>query len=84
MATAPGRAGLAVVRVSGPEAREVGRRLGLGELEPRRATTAELVAPDGGETLDRVVATLFPGPDSYTGVTGPNASCSRAVLPASR
>ncbi|MDP2496829.1 MAG: tRNA uridine-5-carboxymethylaminomethyl(34) synthesis GTPase MnmE [Candidatus Palauibacterales bacterium] len=80
VATAPGRAGLAVVRVSGGEAREIGRRLGLGELEPRRASVRELTSPADGEVLDRVVATLFPGPGSYTGEDVLEISCHGGAL----
>lgn len=67
VATAPGRAGLAVVRISGPEAREVARALGFEGLEPRRATYGRLQHPRDGRPLDRAVATLFEGPESYTG-----------------
>lgn len=81
VATAPGRAGLAVIRVSGDGTREIGRRLGLGELEPRRASVRELVSPgEDGEVVDRVVATLFPGPGSYTGEDVLEISCHGGAL----
>ncbi len=80
VATAPGRAGLAVIRVSGGEAREIGRRLGLDGLEPRHASVRELTAPGDGEVLDRVVATLFPGPESYTGEDVLEISCHGGAL----
>lgn len=67
ISTAPGRAGLAVVRVSGPGAREVARAIGCEGLEPRRATYGRLVHPGEGHTVDRVVTTLFASPASYTG-----------------
>lgn len=80
VATAPGRAGLAVVRVSGDGARQIARRLGLEGLEPRRASYRELTAPGDGEVLDRVVATLFPGPRSYTGEDVLEISCHGGAL----
>ena len=71
IATPPGRGGLGVVRISGPRAAAVaGALLGRSRpLQPRRATAARLVARAGNEAtpIDRVVATSFPGPGSYTG-----------------
>lgn len=74
IATPPGHASLGVIRISGPDARQVGRMLlGVRDLEPRRATLRRVVDPGhaesglAGEAVDRVVATLFPRPGSYTG-----------------
>ena len=71
IATPPGRGGLGMVRISGSRAAAVaGALLDRGRpLEPRRATVARLVAREGDEAsaIDRVVATSFPGPRSYTG-----------------
>lgn len=67
VATAPGPAALGVVRVSGPDARAVARRiLGEGDLEPRRAS-ARAAKDASGNALDRVVAVLYPGPATATG-----------------
>ena len=67
IATAPGRGAVAVIRVSGPDVQQIAAKLGLGDLEPRRASLRRLEHPDDGGSVDRVVATLFPGPGSYTG-----------------
>ena len=71
IATPPGRGGLGMVRVSGPRAAAVAAALldRAGPLPPRRATVARLLSrdEDGATALDRVVATSFPGPGSYTG-----------------
>ena len=63
IATPPGRGAIGVVRLSGPDACSIGRRLitHRGELEPRRATFTRTQA------VDQVVATYFPSPHSYTG-----------------
>jgi len=53
--------------VSGTAVLEVADRLGLRDLEPRRASLRLLHHPDDAAEVDRVLATLFPGPDSYTG-----------------
>jgi tRNA modification GTPase len=63
IATPPGRGGIGVVRLSGPEAGPIGRRLVThrGELEPRRAIFTR------AHGVDQVVVTYFPSPHSYTG-----------------
>ena len=68
VSTPPGRGGIGVVRLSGPEARSIAApllRLKSG-LEPGHALFGELVEPAGGERLDEVVVTFFPKPHSYT------------------
>jgi tRNA modification GTPase len=68
-ATPPGRSALAVVRLSGPRARDVLRALapGLPEmLTPRRATLA-VVRDAEGAAIDRALVTFFPNPASFTG-----------------
>lgn len=69
LATAPGRAGVAVLRVSGPRAGAalVAVTNGRDLPAPRRARLTAFVDPDGGETLDRGLVLWFPGPDSFTG-----------------
>lgn len=70
LATAPGRGAVALLRVSGPQAREVVARLApaLGEVPPRRVQRLlALRHPDTGELLDRGLVTWFAGPASYTG-----------------
>lgn len=65
-ATAPGRAALGVVRVSGPGARRVARELlGLEAPVPRRAVTRP--ARRGEILIDRVVAVFWEAPDTPTG-----------------
>lgn len=66
LATAPGRAAVAVVRISGPDTRPILARLGARNLRDRRASLRRLVGP-GGETLDHALTLWFPGPGSYTG-----------------
>ena len=78
ISTAPGRGGIGIVRLSGPDARAIaGPLLRLRhELSPGRARFGELVdmedgvKPNGGQAggvLDEVVATWFAAPNSYTG-----------------
>jgi tRNA modification GTPase len=71
IATPPGLGGIGVVRVSGSDARAIGAAI-LADgspLAPRHATYTRVVGGKGqdGAPIDRVVATFFPGPHSYTG-----------------
>lgn len=69
LASAPGRAGVAVIRVSGPAAGDVLR--GIGGLDaapvPRRAVRCHMVDPADGAALDDGLAIWFAGPASFTG-----------------
>ena len=68
LSTAPGRAAIAVFRVSGPRAGAALERLtGLAAPEPRRAMRVDIRDPDSGELLDDGLAIRFPAPASYTG-----------------
>jgi tRNA modification GTPase len=66
LATAAGRAAVAVVRLSGPETGAILRGLGARSLKPRMAALRTLKGPDG-ETIDRALVLWFPAPASYTG-----------------
>jgi tRNA modification GTPase len=70
IATPPGRGGIAVIRVSGPEATSIaGRITTYGRpFEPRRATfTAVKSTGDPAQRLDQALVTYFAKPASYTG-----------------
>ena len=67
LSTPPGRGAIALVRLSGPRAFEIGARvLRPWPGTPRVATLADAVSPDG-ERLDQVLATRFDAPRSFTG-----------------
>ncbi|MGH7013212.1 MAG: tRNA uridine-5-carboxymethylaminomethyl(34) synthesis GTPase MnmE [Stellaceae bacterium] len=66
-ATAPGRAGVALLRLSGPQAGAVLRELAGRLPTPRRALVARFADPRSGETIDRGIALYFPAPKSLTG-----------------
>ena len=69
ISTPPGRGGIGVVRISGPEAVSTVRTMlrRTESLEPRVATVTAVVSPSSGQRVDRVLVTHFPGPASYTG-----------------
>jgi tRNA modification GTPase len=68
IATPPGRGGIGMVRLSGPEALKIARSmLRLShELQAARAHFGELIEPATGERIDEIVATFFARPHSYT------------------
>jgi tRNA modification GTPase len=76
VATPPGRGGIGVVRLSGPEAHRIGCGL-TRRRRPLRARHATFLTlqfdPANGDaaasntTADHVIATYFPSPASYTG-----------------
>ena len=68
LASGAGRAGVAVIRVSGPEADAVFTALARRTPpDPRVATRVALRDPDSGDPLDDGLAIRFPAPRSYTG-----------------
>jgi tRNA modification GTPase len=68
LASGAGRAGVAVIRLSGPQAGDVLCALTDRDLpKPRYATRMAFCAPDGGLSLDDGLALWFPGPHSFTG-----------------
>lgn len=67
-ATAPGRAGIAVFRLSGPGAGAALEKLtGTAPPPARRAARRVFRDPVGGEVLDDGIALWFPAPASFTG-----------------
>lgn len=68
LATAPGRAGVAVVRISGPDAGPALTYLtGQALPRPREASLARLRDPVTGEKLDDALVLWFTAPRSFTG-----------------
>lgn len=66
IATAPGRGGVGIVRVSGPKATDVATAL-LGRIpSPRCAEYLSFKGP-GDSVIDEGLALYFPGPRSFTG-----------------
>ncbi|OLS61598.1 tRNA uridine-5-carboxymethylaminomethyl(34) synthesis GTPase MnmE [Pseudomonas putida] len=66
IATAQGRGGVGIVRISGPLARQAGQAITGRELTPRHAHYGPFRSDDG-LVLDEGIALFFPGPNSFTG-----------------
>lgn len=68
LASGRGRAGVAVVRLSGPRAGQALKSLTGKDLPaPRLASLVEFSDPKEGAPLDKGLVLWFPGPDSFTG-----------------
>ena len=84
LGSAPGRAGIAVLRLSGSRVhRTLLALVGLSPV-PRRATRVKFRDPASAEIIDDGVAIYFPAPHSYTGedVAELHVHGSRAVIAA--
>lgn len=66
IATAPGRGGIGVVRVSGQKLSAFAEALLGKKISPRHATYASFLDAQG-QIMDQGIALFFPAPHSYTG-----------------
>jgi tRNA modification GTPase len=69
ISTPPGRGGIGIVRLSGPQAVAIAQSLVRAQnpLEQARARFAVIPDPETGETIDEALVTYFARPHSYTG-----------------
>ncbi len=68
LSSGPGISGVAIIRISGPEASNVIKLLTGKEIpEPRMATLRKINNINTSELLDEGIIIWFPGPESYTG-----------------
>lgn len=81
LSSAPGRAGVAVVRVSGPQVRFVLETISGSVPMPRQASLRAL-RDAAGDVVDQALVLFFPAPASFTGedVAEFQVHGSRAVL----
>ena len=85
VSTPRGKGGVAVIRVSGPEALTISDRVFraaggvlLSELEPNRAIWGRIL--EDGEIIDDGIATVFRAPRSFTGEDTVEISCHGGIL----
>ena len=68
LSTGPGIAGVAVIRVSGPDTKEIIKKLTSSDLPASRlATIKKFNKINTNELIDEGILLWFPGPQSYTG-----------------
>ena len=66
LASARGKAGISVVRISGPDAFDAAGRLGANRLTPRQAALRRLRTKNGA-ILDEAIVIAYEAPKSFTG-----------------
>ncbi|XP_016842569.1 tRNA modification GTPase GTPBP3, mitochondrial isoform X1 [Nasonia vitripennis] len=68
LSSGQGKCGVAVVRISGTDARlAIEKMTNIAKLEPRKAYLRNIRNPQTGETIDKGLCLWFPGPNSFTG-----------------
>jgi len=67
LSSAPGRAGVAVIRVSGPSAGDCTCALTGGALPPPRTASLQRLRDVAGQPIDQALVLWFPGPASFSG-----------------
>ena len=68
LSSGPGTSGIAIIRVSGNQTREVIKRITQAKLPPPRMAVVRKFNKNGKKNLiDEGVIIWFPGPNSYTG-----------------
>ena len=67
IATAPGRGGIGIIRLSGPHAKTIGEVISRRKLTPRQAHYTGFFEPNSDIALDHGLALLFATPNSFTG-----------------
>lgn len=66
VATPPGRGGVSIVRVSGPEAKKTTDQITKKDCAPRKAILTHFFS-ENGDIIDRGITLFFPAPNSFTG-----------------
>ena len=68
LSTGPGVSAVAVIRISGPETKEVIKKLTKSDIpKPRSATFKKFTKINSNDLIDEGILLWFPGPQSYTG-----------------
>jgi len=67
LSSAPGRAGVALIRVSGPSAGDCTRALTGGAMPEPRTATLRRLRDDAGQPIDQALVLWFSRPASFTG-----------------
>jgi tRNA modification GTPase len=84
IATPPGIGGIGLIRVSGPAAEGIARRLfrpvPSGNFLSHHLCRGEIVSPETGAILDEVLIAFLKGPRSYTGEDTLEVSCHGGPL----
>jgi tRNA modification GTPase len=83
LSTPPGRSGIGVIRLSGPQSLSLARKLVNSPAfspEPNQAMLKTLRDPENGQALDQAIITYFKSPHSFTGEDVLEFSCHGSPL----
>ena len=68
LSSASGISGIAVIRISGPETKEIITKMTSGSFpKAKQATLKKISKIESKEVIDQGIVIWFPGPESYTG-----------------
>ena len=67
LSTAPGKAGMSVIRLSGPSVVNIDSIFSIDLPNPRHVKLCKLIHPETKEIIDNPLITYFKSPKSYTG-----------------
>tara|TARA_B100001123_G_C15258389_1_gene1005635 strand:- start:412 stop:1743 length:1332 start_codon:yes stop_codon:yes gene_type:complete len=68
LSSGPGISGISVIRISGPETKNVVKSLTIGDFPKARVATLKKINKiNTNELIDEGIILWFPGPESYTG-----------------
>lgn len=87
IATPSGEGGIGIIRISGPEAKNILARIfvsGKEEIKPRELTYGHIVNKEKGEIVDEVMACFMPAPATYTKEDVVEINCHGGHLPLSK
>ncbi len=87
VSTAMGEAGIGIVRVSGPEAIDIVRKVFRAKNPERfakglgyRLYYGQVVEPDSGSSIDEVLVSIMRGPNSFTGEDVVEINCHGGLI----
>ena len=85
ISTARGEAAIGIVRMSGPESKEIAERIFLparkiSEIKPRHMYYGKIRDPESGDFLDEVLCVFMKGPQSYTGEDMVEIQCHGSLI----
>jgi len=91
IATAPGEAGIGIIRISGKDAIEIGdkifknkKQLSLKECEERKLNYGYIFDPKNGQKVDEVLAVYIKAPYTYTREDIVEINCHGGIIPVRR
>ncbi|HZK57286.1 MAG TPA: tRNA uridine-5-carboxymethylaminomethyl(34) synthesis GTPase MnmE [Clostridia bacterium] len=91
IATAPGEAGIGIVRISGEESIEIidkifesKRGKKLSQYKSRRITYGYIIDPETNEKIDEVLVSYMKAPDTYTREDIVEINCHGGMMPVKR